>query len=210
MQQYLLDLIDRMNNKSDLIIQPGFDSTKTISWKATREAEKLDKKEYIPLLKTIIENEKDKNKRDKAYFILGHIALNLSDETTAAFLIQRIPKETDKYVLSSMLLNLMPLSKPKGTDLSPLLDLLSHEQWQVRQAAIQALNHHQDEKAEEQLIKIIDTSEEHYDILYALAVLRDAGTTRALPAVQKHANSNKKDIKSLAAAAITAIKQRKK
>lgn len=209
MQQFLTDLINRMSDRSDHIFAPGFDSTKTISWKATREAEKLDKPEYIPLLQSYIEKEQDNRKRDRAYFVLGHVAMNTSDASVASFFIQRIAHENDDKVLSSMLLNLKPLYKPKGTDLAPLMALLSSDNEQLRLAAIQALNHSEDEAAERELIKIVESPKDEYDLLYSLEVLGDSGTKRAIPAVQKHVSSTKKEVRVLAAAAINSIKGRK-
>jgi HEAT repeat protein len=208
MQKYLADLIDRMTDKSDHIIAPGFDSTKTNSWKATREAEKLDDPKYIPLLKTFIEKEEDERKRDRAYFILGHVAMNTSDASVSSFFIERIKHESDD-VLSSMLLNLKPLFKSKGTDISPLIELLSSPNEEVKLAAIQALNHAEDEAAESALIKIVEAANEGYELLYALEVLRDSGTKRANAAIQRHINSKKKEVRTLAAEAMSEIKARK-
>ena len=76
MNEYLTDIILRMNDKSDQIMESGYNSSETISWKALREAEKADNVNYISELIQFIDSEKDKKKRDKAYFLLGHIAKN--------------------------------------------------------------------------------------------------------------------------------------
>ena len=117
MNKYLADLIERMNDRSDQILESGYDSGKTISWKALREAEKLSNPEYIPQLITYIDNEKDKKNRNRAYFILGHLSKNLDDIKSMNFLISRIDKEKDKYIISSLLNRIQDLKKPYRTDL---------------------------------------------------------------------------------------------
>jgi hypothetical protein len=42
MDNYLIDIIQRMCDTSDHIMGTGYDSSKTISWLALREAEKVD------------------------------------------------------------------------------------------------------------------------------------------------------------------------
>ena len=209
-EQYLNELIERMCDRSDFNFVPGFDSTKTISWKATREAEKLSDERYIPLLKKVIDKETDDRKRDRAYFILGHIAMNVSDPSVASFFIQRIPSETGNEILSSMLLNLKPLYKPKGTDIQPLLQLAAAAQEEVRQSAIQALAHCDDKEAEATLVNILQTSNEKYDLLYAMEALRDSGSSASIAAIKKHSNSKDKELRTAAAEAVSAINSRKK
>ncbi len=70
MDKYLTSLIDRILNKSDRNMVP-FDSSKTISRQALREAEKIDDVNYIPPLISLIDNENNKDKRNSAYFILS-------------------------------------------------------------------------------------------------------------------------------------------
>ena len=81
MDKYLIDLIERMSDTSDQIMEGGYDSSKTISWKALREAEKIENADFIPQLFAFIDHQKDKKKRSQAYFILGHISKNLNDTT---------------------------------------------------------------------------------------------------------------------------------
>jgi hypothetical protein len=46
-------------------------AVKQFHGKALREAERISNADFIPQLITFIENEKDKDKRGSAYFILG-------------------------------------------------------------------------------------------------------------------------------------------
>ncbi len=49
MDKYLVDIISRMNDETDQTVQSGYNSSDTISWKAFREAEKIDNASYIPV-----------------------------------------------------------------------------------------------------------------------------------------------------------------
>jgi len=208
MDKYLIELIGRMNYAGDQIMETGFDSSKTISWKALREAEKITNPDFIPQLMTFIENEKDKDKRDKAYFILGQIAKNIDDKTTGQFLINRIEKETDKYVISSMLGVLANVIKPKGTDFTPLIAATKDDRWLVRQKSIQAFAKSEDEIAEATLIDFLDTSEDPYELIYSNATLNKIGTPKAISHLEKHLKSRKRDVKLSAKFAIDEIKKR--
>jgi HEAT repeat protein len=208
MDKYLVELIDRMNYTGDQIMEAGFDSSKTISWKALREVEKITNPVFIPQLMTFIENEKDKDKRDKAYFILGHISKNINDKTTGQFLINRIKKETDKYVIGSMLSVLAKVVKPEGTDFLPLIHATKDERWLVSQKAIQAFANSEDEIAETTLINFLETSEDPYELIYSNATLNKIGTPKAIPHLQKHLKSRKRDVKLSAQFAIDEIKKR--
>lgn len=208
MDRYLVELIDRMNYTGDQIMESGFDSSKSISWKALREAEKITNPDFIPHLMTFIENEKDRDKRDKAYFILGHIAKNINEKTTGQFLINRIEKETDKYVIGSMLGVLAKVVKPKGTDFIPLIAATKDERWLVRQKAIQAFANSEDEIAEATLINFLDTSEDSYELIYSNATLNKIGTPKAISHLEKHLMSRKRDVKLSAKFAIDEIKKR--
>lgn len=59
MDKFLIDIIERMLDTSDQIMETGYDSSKTISWKALREAEKVENIDFIPQLISFINNEKD-------------------------------------------------------------------------------------------------------------------------------------------------------
>ena len=132
MDNYLINLIDRMLDTNDQNKEAGYDSSKTISWKALREAENVENTEYIPQLITFIDNEKDKKKRDRSYFLLGHIAKNTSDSKALDYLIFRIQKETDKYIITSLLDRIAAIRKPIGTDLQPLIQATKSDKWLIR------------------------------------------------------------------------------
>lgn len=208
MEEYLLILIERMGNDSDHNMEAGYDSSKTISWEAHREAEKLDNESYIPQLIDFIEKEKNKKKRDRAYFLLGHIAKNTGDITAVIFLIQRVEKETDKYIVSSLLDRIADLNKPKGVDLRPIINATKSNRWLIRHRAISALNQSSGDEAENALIDILDNSMDPDDLTYTNATLNRIGTPRAIPYIERHLSSRKRDVKLSAKLAIEEIEKR--
>ena len=208
MNEYLVDIISRMNDKSDQIMESGYNSSDTISWKALREAEKVDNVNYIPELIEFIDSEKDKKIRDKAYFLLGHIAKNTNDVGATKYMIKRVDKESDKYVVSSLLDRIANLKKPNGIDLEPIINAIESDKWTIRQSAIQSLKNSEDKIAEKTLIGILSNSEDQYDLTYANATLNNIGTEKAIPYLEKHLNSRKRDVKGSAKFAIESIKKR--
>jgi HEAT repeat protein len=208
MDKYLIDIIDRMLDTSDQNKEAGYDSSKTISWKALREAENVENTEYIPQLITFIDNEKDKKKRDSSYFLLGHIAKNTSDLKALDYLIYRIQKETDKYIIASLLDRIAAIKKPIGTDLQPLIQATKSDKWLIRHSAIRSLKNALDSVAETALIEILNDSDDPYDLVYTNATINTIGTLRAIPFLEKHLKSRKRDVKDSAKYAIEEIKKR--
>ncbi len=208
MDKYIIDIIKRMSDTSDKVMQADYDSSKTISWNALREAEKVDNTDLIPHLISFIDNTKDKKKRDRAYFLLGHIAKNTNDTTALNYLIQRVSKETDKYIISSLLDRIADIKKPIGTDLQTLINLTKSDKWLIRHSAIQSLNNSVDILAETALIEILDNSDDQYNLTYSNATLSSIGTKRAIPHLEKHLKSRKRDVKGSAKFAIEEIMKR--
>ena len=110
---YLSDIIERMCDTSDQApTVPGYNSSNTVSWNALREAEKLENKDLISDLIKFLDTEKNKNKRDKAYFILGRLAKNTNEHSALNYLVSRVSKETDKYIVVQCLTELRILKSP--------------------------------------------------------------------------------------------------
>lgn len=208
MEKYLIDIIERMLDTSDQIMEASYDSSKTISWKALREAEKVETVNFIPQLISFIDNEKDKKKREKAYFLLGHIVKNTNKTTALNYLIQRVEKETDKYIVASLLDRIADIEKPVGTELQPLFNAIKSDKWLVRYSAIQSLNNSSDPLSETTLIEIIDNSDDPYNLIYSNATLNKIGTLRAIPHLEKHLKSRKRDVQNSARFAIEEIMKR--
>lgn len=197
-----------MNETSDQVLKTGYRSDETISWKALREAEKLDKPEFITQLVEIINDEKNKKNRDRAYFALGHLAKNIKSYYATQYLIQRIEKETDKYIISALLDRIAELDKPNGTDLKPIVKETTNKKWLVRYSAIRALKYSNDKLAEETLIETLDHSNDSGDLIYGSSTLFEVGTMKAIPHLERLLNSRKRDVKLSAQAAIEEIHKR--
>ncbi|MCP2045680.1 HEAT repeat domain-containing protein [Pontibacter sp. HSC-36F09] len=211
MEEYLLNLIERMGNDSGQNnMEAVYDSSKTISWKAFREAEKQDNESYIPQLMEFIEKEKNKKKKDRAYFLLGHIAKNTGNIVAVKFLIQQVEKETDKYVVSALLDIIAYLKKPNGMDLQPILNAMKSEKWLIRHSAISALKESSDEEVENALVEVLNNSTDPNDLTYANATLNKVGTPKAIPYIKNHLRSRKRDVKLSAKLAIEEIEKRYK
>ncbi len=208
MDKYLIDIIERILDTSDQIMETGYDSSKTISWKAFRESENVENADFIPQLISFIDNESDKKKRDKAYFLLGHIAKNTNDTAALNYLIQRVDKETDKYIIASLLNRIGNIKKPIGTDLQPLIHVTKNDKWLIRHSAIQSLNNSSDSVAETTLIEILESTNDPYNLIYSNATLNRIGTLRAIPHLEKHLKSRKRDVKNSAKFAIEEIMRR--
>ncbi len=131
MNEYLLDLLNRMDDTSDQKMEPGYDSSKTISWKALREAEKLDNPDLVPQLIEYIEKEKKKEYRSHAYFALGHLTKNTDNKNGVQFLINRIDKEKDQYIIGALLDRISDLNKPKRTNIDPIIASTKNEKWLI-------------------------------------------------------------------------------
>lgn len=197
-----------MLDKTDQIITVGHDSSNTISWKALREAENIENADFIPQLITFINAEKDKKKRDKAYFLLGHVAKNKENLKALDYLISRINKETDKYIIAALLDRIGAIQKPIGTDLQPLIQATKSDKWLIRYSAIQSLNNAVDSIAETALIEILNTSDDPFNLTYANSTLNKIGTQRSLPYLEKHLQSKKRDVRDSAKFTIEEIKKR--
>ena len=201
MNEYLKDLLARMLDKSEF-----FDSSKSISWQAHREAEKLTDASYIPQLMEFVDSEKDKGKRDAAYYILGQVAKNTNDITATKYLINRIDKETDKYVLSALLNRIRDLHKPKDTDIQPIINAINNKDWQVKSSAIQALEHSNNPLAEDTLIDVLENSgTSEFDLVYANATLANIGTKKSISCLTKLVTHKKTDVAGSALNAIITI-----
>jgi len=193
MNEYLKDLLARMLDVSDKKTQP--DGSKTISWKACRESEKLTNKDFIPQLIEIIDKEKDKEKRNKAYFILGKIAKNTNDLTATKYLIGRINKEKDKNVLSTLLHRISDLYKPKDMNIQPIINAINHNDSQVKSSAILALEHTDNPLAEDTLIDLLENPEStDSDLVFANAALANIGTKKSISILTKLVTHKKIDV----------------
>ena len=71
---------------------------------------------------------KSKEKRDSAYFALGHLVKNTDNLIGTKYLIQRVDKEKNKYVLKTLLDRIIDLKKPLDIDLAPILSAIKSKE----------------------------------------------------------------------------------
>ncbi|MDR2905200.1 MAG: hypothetical protein LBU73_04540 [Helicobacteraceae bacterium] len=205
MNEYLNNLLARMLDDSDRDMRP-FDSSKTIHWKALREAEKLTDESFVSELIEFIDTEKDKEKRDKAYFILGQVAKNTNNITAIKYLIARIDNETDESVLCSLLERIRYLQKPKDIDIQPIIRAVNNKNRNVMHSAILALENTENESVEDVLIAILENPKsDEYDLMYANWALQNVGTKKSVPCLTKLVARKKLDVSSSALSAIISI-----
>src|SRR5690606_12269792 len=93
-------------------------------------------------------------------------------------------------------------------DLQPLIQATKSDKWLIRYSAIQSLNYTTDPIAETTLIEILDSTEDPYNLTYSNATLNKIGTLRAIPHLEKHLKSRKRDVKDSAKYAIEEILKR--
>jgi hypothetical protein len=209
-EEYIPALIDRMLDASDQQMVPGYDSSKTISWAALREAETLSDTNYIDYIIEKIDIEKNKKRRHYMYFIVYRICENTPYQKGLEFLIDRIDKETDKYIVSGILDGLIHLHKSAETNLDKIFTATKHKTWQIWFSAISALQNTNNPKVEALMIEIIDSEplEKSYKISNAMAVLYNCGTTKCIPALERQLHNKSRNIKNEAKETITVLKQK--
>ncbi|MEM7184985.1 MAG: hypothetical protein AAF518_29090, partial [Spirochaetota bacterium] len=207
MDEYLRDLLARMDDSSDQIqiLEPGYDSSKTISWQAFREAENLSNVKYIPQIIEYIAGEKNKDNRSHAYYILGQLTKNTNDKTGVAFLINQVDKEKDEHTVCTLLDIIAELEKSVGTNIEPILCAAQSDKSLLRHSAILALNGIYSKESEKLLIETLKTSRDSLDLVYANVTLSSMGTRECIPYLQELLSHKKRDVASSAFSAIIEV-----
>jgi len=62
----------------------------------------------------------------------------------------------------------------------------------------------------EQILQILKTTSDPYDMVYCHATLKEIGSVKSIPYLQKNLDSKKKDVKASARSAIKSIEARAK
>ncbi|MDQ2731882.1 MAG: HEAT repeat domain-containing protein [Armatimonadota bacterium] len=199
----LWDLIERMTVKEDRV-----NSADSVSWHAYRDAEKLNDLSLIPEIEAYLQQKPPRWHRSAAYFILGKVGLNTKSEQCANLLLSLLGGEPDKYALYNLLGRLEDILVASSVDPSPIFAFLHDQRWSVRHAAIRALRNTNSPHVEDEILQVIGTSSDKYDLSYCHSVLYRIGTSKSLPALQEGLKSRKRDVKSTAKAAIQAITER--
>ena len=92
--------------------------------------------------------------------------------------------------------------------MQPLIQATKSDKWLIRHSAIRSLKNALDSVAETALIEILNDSDDPYDLVYTNATINTIGTLRAIPFLEKHLKSRKRDVKDSAIHAIEEIKKR--
>ncbi len=209
MEKYLQGLIERMNVKEQVV-----SSSESISFKAYREAEKLCDPQVLGLLRKMIQahsQKKEKTFRNAAYFIYGKLLAKFPISDYAAFFIEQLKNEDDKYVISAMLDRLCEFEIPDDVNTDIITELAYSEKWQIRYSAISALGSCNSQKARDVLEYYIlqeDDKKYKYEIIYANAAFGKIGVDSDISLIETHLHSRIRDVRSSAEFAIENIKSR--
>lgn len=199
----LEDLISRM-----CLREPLVSSQDSKSWHAHREAERLSDPVIIEAISRYLASETTPQERENAYFILGKLGKNLSSKAAVQLLLKSISCERDKNALAKALNMISELSLSDDDDLSLIFNLLNDKRWLVRHAAIRALKASCSRHAEQQLIMLLEKTDDADDKVYCHSTLGSIGSERSLPALQANTTSRKRDVKISAVVAIEKIQAR--
>ncbi len=209
LEEYLYKLVEKMTVKEKVS-----SSDESVSFKAHREAEKIDDKNALEILKTMIIShslKKDKEFRNACYFIYGKLLIKFPVYDYLSFYIEQIKKEDDKYMLTAMLDSLYQIEIPEGISPNAVITLADNEKWQIRYSAILALGSFHNEKCREKLREFISKDDEKKfkeEIIYANAAMGKCGEKNDIPYLKRHENSRVRDIRISATVAIEKIIER--
>ena len=195
--------MDRMTRE-----EPLMDSANSVSWHAHREAEQLSDRSMVDELGDYVATERDKKKRDAAYFMIGKLGLKCRSVDCARILIGSLHREKDKYILSAMLDRIADIEKPREVDLSPVFPFLKDSRWLVRHSAIGAVKNSDSPEAEAEIIAVLNSATDPYDLTYCNSTLGTIGSMDAIPHIEKNFSSRKRDVKHSAQSAVHAIMAR--
>ena len=194
-KQQLLNLLNEMAGDGLVYIEEkGYSTSEGApAWNATRAAEKLDHIALIPILSNLLLKAKKESEKQDIYYALGNIGVNTGDLRVVDILLKRLEVEKSKYTLECIL---SQLSKQKEVpDCAPILQFIDDPRWLVRQSAIEALGKCNSSIAEEAVIRIITTSQDEYDLSYAIRTLNNLKATGSIPYLIPLMKHPKDDVK---------------
>lgn len=210
-EEYLSELIDRMLTKEERL-----SSDQSVSWKAYREAERLDDVSFYPYIRNtvlIYTKPREKKLRGAAYFIWGKLLKNCPLEEYTIYYLQQIKTETDKYILSGMLDRVAEIVIPSHIPIDVIADLAMNDKWLIRHSALCALGSSSTVESKNVLLYYINQTDEKnykYEIIYANASLGRIGALKDIQVLEQHHKSKIRDIRGSAEFAIANIKERTK
>ena len=208
MDKYLQDLLERMADRSDDMIEMpggGRQSNPDATFKkANDEASQICNLEYVEQLKTFIEKTKNEDLKQNAYSVLFNIYSNTGEARILTYCIDRLAIEKKEWTLCTILWDIECLKNqmPSDTNIDNILVLTTYKKHLVRDGAIKCLKNVNNPKAEEKLIEIISTSTDQYQLTYANATIRTIGTPKSIPQLLKLVENKKQDVAATALGAI--------
>lgn len=208
-KEKILVLLEHMRKDS-----VSANSSKGVCRRAHRKAEKLSDPALFPLLRDIIGDNEGKEKKElrtNAYFIITSLLKKAMIPEYCQFILDRLSKESDKYILSSMLDGIAQLHIPEEVNLDALIECTKSDKWLVRHSAINALRASDSECSREAACYWAAQSDEKafkYEIIYANASLAYIGELEDVHLLERHINSGIPDIRESVLFAIKCIKAR--
>jgi hypothetical protein len=196
MREYIDELIMRMVDNT-----PPTGSDEGISWKASREAEKLNDETYIPYLTEQLDglkNKKSKQEREKReaiYFILKWIGINSGNKQVPLILMKYLHLETNMNTVGSLLdyigsqVGYIPYYKK-------IIQFLDDKRWQIKRPAIDLLGKYKEKEVEIKLLDILKNSDDPYVVGDICSALINIGTERSIPVLLNKVNHKNQWIRS--------------
>lgn len=194
--QYVRDLLYRMTIKTDEQGREIRNSQDQVSWKALREAERLDDPAMIDAAAYVLEEARDDETRVNVCFLWSHLAKNTGDAKAVRLMLDEFMKTTKMQTKSRMMWSFARV--PEVPDAEPFLALSGSRDGSIRREALRVLARCRPEEVKDRLIEIIRCSKDEYDIIYTLWALKQLRLGEALPDVLAHIESPNGEIRSLA------------
>ena len=194
--QYVRDLLYRMTIKTDEQGREVRNSEDQVSWKALREAERLDDPTLIDVAAQVLEETQDDETRGNACFLWSHLAKNTGDAKAVRLMLDEFAKTNKMQTKSRMMWSFARV--PEVPDAEMFLALSESSDDSIRREALRVLARCRPEEVKGRLIEIIRHSNDQYDIVYTLWALKQLRLREALPDVLALIESPNGEIRSLA------------
>jgi hypothetical protein len=208
-QQYLMDLINRILNKTTEFDPELNEYVNFISEKAYKEAFALTDIGYIEPLRNLLSKyssntTQHRDIRRKIYMILEKIAVNSGDMDVYPIFDEQLIRETDKDLIGDVLLEYIYRSTYTPI-LDTILPLAHDKRWQERHMAIKILGRYPKEKVEEVLINLLQAAKDPYEIEYILGSLRQINSEKTLDVIEKYLHHVKGEVRASALATLKVL-----
>lgn len=193
--QYVRDLLHRMTIKTDEQGREIRNSQDQVSWKALREAERLDDPAMIDAAAQVLEEVRDDETRVNVCFLWSHLAKNTGDPQAVRLMLDEFAKTTKMQTKSRLMWSFARV--PEVPDAEPFLALSGSRDGSIRREALRVLARCRPEEVKSRLLEIIRSSNDEYDIIYTLWALKELRLGEALPDVLALIESPNGEIRSL-------------